>query len=54
MMNLNQTLSWKITIPLGIIWLLIFGGGMLALIGTFCLLMGIIDFGRWLIKKIKK
>lgn len=53
-MNLKQSLSWKILLPIGIILWVIGYGGFIGLLGIIMTLMGIIDLGRTLIRKRKE
>jgi len=59
-MNLKQSLSWKILLPVGAILWLVFRGGEsvissgISLIGFIMAIMGIIDLGRTLIRKRKE
>ena len=63
-MNLNKAISWKILIPLGIVWMYVSGYiynstsnvfiGCLGFIGVVILVYGIGDLIRSITKKFKK
>jgi len=52
-MNLNKTLSWKILLPIGVLFLIIGYQGAIGLLGLIMTIMGIIDLVRQFKKKRK-
>ena len=52
-MNWNKSLSWKITLPLGIILYIIGYGGAIGFLGLIIGALGIVDLIRFLVNKYK-
>lgn len=52
-MKLNQALSWKFLIPIGIIFWIVLYGGIFQIIGVLMTIFGIIDLVRSIIRKNK-
>lgn len=53
-MDLNKSLSWRITLPLGIILFFIGYGGIIGFLGLIIGALGVVDFISYLIKKYRK